>query len=445
MTLIYAPSGREIEEGKNSYESGRNLQHCVAATQIMNEMLMEEEEVLADGDENSTIQPVPVIFTLSDANIAYRSSEPRILARDDLNLAQDVANSQLDEIEPGSRRPSYIDLDSRKEKREDEGAPKPPFVLNDGSGLSSYRAEQLLDQFGRNELPEKKRARILIFLEQLYQPMSLMLWAAIIILAAIEQYIDLAILLFILLANASIAYYEMTKSADAIAALKATLQPSAIVKRDGAWADINAAVVVPGDLVKLSMGCACPADCRLHTTNLAGMEVDQSALTGESKTVHLFFNDSIKMGTTVVKGECEATVEFTGSYTYFGKTAALLKRPPTLSNVQRFIISVVIILTCLSLVMVIIAFLWLLLYEEVEVVDALRFTVVLLVASIPLAIEIVTTTTLALGSKELSKHGAITARLAAIEDLAGMSILCSDKTGTLTTNHMVLMGADDGG
>ena len=125
----------------------------------------------------------------------------------------------------------------------------------------------------------------------------------------------------------------------------------------------------------------------------------------------------------MVRGETEGTVEFTGASTFFGKTAALLGGSSELSNLQMTLIRIMVVLVVMSLILCITVFIYLL-KSNAGVIEALSFTVVLLVASIPLAIEIVTTTTLALGSKELSHHGAIVARLAAIEDLAGMAILC---------------------
>merc|ERR1711959_588269 len=141
------------------------------------------------------------------------------------------------------------------------------------------------------------------------------------------------------------------------------------------------------------------------------------------------------MGSTVVRGETEGTVEYTGQDTFFGKTWALLADTEELSNVQYLLISIVRNLTILSLVMCTIVLFYVM--TIVKFMEALSFVVVLMVAAIPMAMEIVTTTTLALGSKELTKHGAIVTRLAAIEDMAGMAILCSDKTGTLTLNDML--------
>lgn len=132
----------------------------------------------------------------------------------------------------------------------------------------------------------------------------------------------MAILLFIQFANASIGYYEITKAGDAVAALKKSLQARATCKRDGKWCDLEAALLVPGDLVLLGSGCAIPADCITHHGQI---DVDQAALTGESLPVTMYARDSCKMGSTVVRGETEATVEFTGADTFFGKTAALLQ------------------------------------------------------------------------------------------------------------------------
>merc|ERR1712159_220930 len=161
---------------------------------------------------------------------------------------------------------------------------------------------------------------------------------------------------------------------------------------------------------------------------IAQIDVDQAQLTGESLPVTLYEGDKTLMGSTVVRGETEGTVEFTGVDTFFGKTAALLASTEELSNVQLLLISIVRNLTILSIIMCCVVLFYV--NTIVSFMEALSFAVVLMVASIPMAMEIVTTTTLALGSKELTKHGAIVTRL------AGIAILCSDKTGTLTLNEM---------
>merc|ERR1719440_546260 len=233
-------------------------------------------------------------------------------------------------------------------------------------------------------------------------------------------------------------------AADAVEALKNSLKPKATVRRDGKWQVVDGRTVVPGDMVLLASGSAMPADCRVNIREeerkkqpdlvVAQIDVDQAALTGESLPVTLYEGDKTLMGSTVVRGETEGTVEHTGANTFFGKTAALQANTEELSNVQLLLITIVRNLTILSIIMctIVMCYVW----TVVNFMEALSFAVVLMVASIPMAMEIVTTTTLALGSKELTKHGAIVTRLAAIEDMAGMAILCSDKTGTLTLNEM---------
>ena len=313
------------------------------------------------------------------------------------------------------------------------GTEEDGFELN-FVGHTSSEAEALLEKYGKNELPEHIIPKWLIFLRLFIAPMPIMIWIAILIEAAIANYLDMGILLAIQFINASISFYETTKAGDAVAALKNSMKPSATCKRDGKWSTIDATLLVPGDLVLLASGSAIPADCRLNKSEI---DVDQAALTGESLPVTFFKGGSCKMGSTVVRGEVEGTVEFTGADTFFGKTASLLGETNEQSHLQKVLMTIMYVLVGLSVVLCLINFIYYL-AEGVALKEALSFTVVLLVASIPLAIEIVTTTTLAIGSKKLVAHGAIVSKLSAIEDLAGMSILCSDKTGTLTLNKMVL-------
>ncbi len=266
-------------------------------------------------------------------------------------------------------------------------------------------------------------------------PMPIMIWIAIIVEFAIQQWADAGILLIIQFGNATLGWYETVKAADAVAALKAALKPLATVKRDGKWQNIDGTLVVPGDLCLLGAGSAVPADC---IVNEGRLEVDQSALTGESLPVTMYKGDTPKMGSTITRGESEGTVEFTGANTFFGKTATLLQGDNGLGNLQRLLLKIMFVLVTISLVLCLTALFYLIFAKDVSFERALSFAVVLLVASIPIAIEIVSTTTLALGSRELSKYGAIVSRLQAIEEMAGMNMLCSDKTGTLTLNKMMI-------
>ena len=312
-------------------------------------------------------------------------------------------------------------------------------LLPPSKGLTTAEAEELLVKYGRNELQEKSTPGWVIFLRCMWGPMPIAIWIACIIEFALENYPDGAILFAIQIANATIGWYETMKAGNAVAALKQSLKPNATVYRDGSWQNIDAAVVVPGDLVKLASGSAVPADC---SVNEGQIEVDEAALTGESLPVTMGCGDVAKMGSTVVRGEVDGTVQFTGSRTFFGKTALLLNSVEAdLGNIHYVLVKVMVVLTSLSLVLCITCFGYLMGKYHLKFRDALEFTVVLLVVSIPIAIEIVVTTTLALGSKELSQHKVIVTQLSSIEMMSAVNMLCSDKTGTLTLNKMEIQEA----
>ena len=367
---------------------------------------------------------------VSSTDVIVKMSQATIVQDADLRLAEEIRTHGTRRVRTQS---GISDLVTAQKIEEVKAQPADSFAFNE-KGLTSQQAVALLQQYGPNELPEKITPKWLVFLQQFWAPMPIMIWLAIIIEIGIGNYLDMGILLMIQFTNASISFYETNKASNAIAALKSSLKPTATCKRDGEWKVIDARELVPGDTVMLGSGSAIPADCRVNSSEI---DVDQAALTGESLPVTFYKGDSCKMGSTVVRGEVEATVEFTGAETFFGKTASLLKETHEHSHLQKILMTIMFVLVLLSVLLCLINFVYYLV-KGVSVKEALSFTVVLLVASIPLAIEIVTTTTLAIGSKNLVKHGAIVARLAAIEDLAGMAILCSDKTGTLTLNQMVL-------
>lgn len=335
---------------------------------------------------------------------------------------------KVEEPERQPRKSLEHDIDVRHEE-----SPLAKFPKSEG--LTTAQAEDLLRQYGRNELPEKVTPKWLIFASLLWQPMPVMIWIAAIVEGALGNYIDTIILVAINLLNASLSFYETTKAGDAVAALKASLKPTATCMRDGKWNNqFDARFLVPGDLIELCAGNAVPADVMV---NHGQLEVDESAMTGESLPVTIHEREMAKMGGTVARGETHCTVVLTGKDTFFGKTAALLGGGEGKSNLQKLLLHVMIILCVLSFTLCGSALIYLLLTHN-SVKKSLSFAVVVIVASIPMAIEIVTTTTLAIGSKTMSKFGAIVSRLAAIEDLAGLTMLCSDKTGTLTKNKMMI-------
>jgi magnesium-transporting ATPase (P-type) len=221
---------------------------------------------------------------------------------DDLKLAENVSNFGTARERQASNAISEKEFFDKVE--EDEGLKD--FEYNH-VGLTSEEAEKRLAIYGRNDLPEKVDPKWLIFLRQFWAPMPIMIWLAIIIEIGIGNYLDMGILLLIQFANASISFYEITKAGNAIAALKSSLKPLATCKRDGKFKEMDAALLVPGDLVLLASGSAIPADCRV---NHGEIDVDQAALTGESLPVTFYKGDSCKMGSTVVRGEVEVRITF---------------------------------------------------------------------------------------------------------------------------------------
>ena len=309
-------------------------------------------------------------------------------------------------------------------------------LMNTGEdGLTTTEATARLREFGPNALEEKVVPKWKKFVAQFTGPMPCMIWTAIFIEGLIADWPNLIVLLVLQIVNGTVGFYEDSKAGDAVAALKASLKPQAQVKRDGQWKNINAAHLVPGDRVALNAGAGVPADCRV----CAGppIEIDQAALTGESLPVTFSEGDVAKMGSTVVRGEIDAIVAATGGNTFFGKTASMIQSVDEVGHFQKILIRITTFLLGVSLFLVSICLIYMLANSE-PFLDALAFAVVLLVASIPIAMQVVCTTTMALGSRKLAEQKAIVARLSAIEELAGMNMLCSDKTGTLTLNKMVL-------
>jgi H+-transporting ATPase len=303
------------------------------------------------------------------------------------------------------------------------------------AGLTQTEAQKRLTQYGPNEIAEKKTNEILKFLSYFWGPIPWMIEAAVILSAAARHWPDFGIILILLLANALVGFWEEHQAGNAIAALKATLAIKARVKRDGQWVDPAARELVPGDAIRLRLGDIVPADARL----LGGDEisVDQSALTGESMPATRKSGDAVFSGSIVRRGEIDALVYATGGKTYFGKTAELVETAVTVSHFQKAVLKIgnYLIILALILVAVIIA---LGVYRGEPILTVLQFALVLTVAAIPVAMPTVLSVTMAVGARLLAKKQAIVSKLVAIEELAGVDVLCADKTGTLTQNKLTL-------
>jgi H+-transporting ATPase len=303
------------------------------------------------------------------------------------------------------------------------------------NGLSAVEVKQRLAECGYNELPEKKRNPLLEFCSHFWGPIPWMIEAAAILSALVHHRADFVIILVLLMANAVVGFWEEYQAGNAIAALKANLALKARVKRDGIWSEVTARELVPNDLIRLRLGDIVPADARL----LEGepVEVDQSALTGESLPVEKKSSDIVYSGSILKKGEIDALVTATGKQTYFGKTAQLVEMAQTVSHFQKAVLKIgdYLIVLAVALVVLIIT---VAMFRGDKFTTTLQFALVLTVAAIPVAMPTVLSVTMAVGARLLAKKQAIVSRLVAIEELAGMDMLCSDKTGTLTQNKLAL-------
>jgi H+-transporting ATPase len=302
-------------------------------------------------------------------------------------------------------------------------------------GLTAAEAATRLAKDGPNELPEKKENLLLKFLGYFWGPIPWMIEAAVILSGMVQHWLDFGIILFLLCSNACVGFWEEHQAGNAIAALKAKLAVDARAKRDGKWGTPKAKELVTGDVIRLRLGDIVPADARLLDGD--PVQVDQSALTGESMPVTVNPGGAVYSGSIMKRGEIDALVYATGTNTYFGQTAKLVEEAHTVSHFQRSVLKIgnYLIILAVALVAVIIA---VAVYRKDPFLSTLEFALVLLVAAIPVAMPTVLSVTMAVGARLLSKKQVVVTKLSAIEELAGVDVLCSDKTGTLTQNKLTL-------
>lgn len=305
------------------------------------------------------------------------------------------------------------------------------------TGLDSEEAARRLEEHGPNELPEHRRSGVLQLLQNFWGPIPWMIEVAAVLSAIVRHWADLAIILALLTVNALVAFWEEFQAGNTVAALRAKLAPEAEVERDGEWRQIPARELVPGDLVRLRLGTIVPADARLVKVGSQSIQVDQSSLTGESLPVSRDVEDSIYSGSSIRRGEGEALVTATGASTFFGRTAHLVETSGHQSHFQRAVLKIgdYLIVLAVALVALIVG---VALFRGDPTMTTLQFALVLTVAAIPVAMPAVLSVTMAVGARLLTAKQAIVTRLAAIEELAGVDVLCSDKTGTLTQNTLTL-------
>ena len=316
--------------------------------------------------------------------------------------------------------------------------PMPELQAKLGSsadGLTQAEAQKRLAQYGPNEIEEKKTNPFLKFLSYFWGPIPWMIEAAVVLSAVARHWPDFGIILLLLLANSVVGFWEEREAGNAIAALKAKLAIKARVKRDGKWTTPAARELVPGDVIRMRLGDIVPADARLLDGD--PVEVDQSALTGESLPAERKPGDAVFSGSILRQGEAGAMVYATGGKTYFGKTAQLVQEAHTVSHFQKAVLKIgnYLIMLAVALVAVIIT---VAIFRGDRILTTLQFALVLTVAAIPVAMPTVLSVTMAVGARLLARKQAIVSRLVAIEELAGVDVLCADKTGTLTQNKLTL-------
>jgi H+-transporting ATPase len=302
-------------------------------------------------------------------------------------------------------------------------------------GLTEAEAIRRLAQYGLNEIAEKQRNAMLEFLRYFWGPIPWMIEIAVVLSGVVGHWPDFFIILLLLVANAVIGFWEERQAGSAIDALKARLAIMARVRRDGAWIASPAKALVPGDVIRFRLGDIVPADARL----LDGDEisVDQSALTGESLPTTKQQGDAVFSGSIVRRGETAALVYATGGATYFGKTANLVQSAVTISHFQKAVLRIgdylIILAVALVAIIVVVG-----VVRGEKLLTLLQFALVLTVAAIPVAMPTVLSVTMAVGARLLARKQAIVSKLVAIEELAGVDVLCADKTGTLTQNKLTL-------
>ena len=302
------------------------------------------------------------------------------------------------------------------------------------SGLTDEEARHRLAKFGPNAMPDTALHPLRLAIEKFWAPVPWMLEAAIVLELALGKYVEAGIIAGLLVFNAALGLFQESRAQATLAALKSRLALNASVRRGGAWKTIPAAELVPGDVVKLSLGAVVAADVRLTAGEIL---LDQSMLTGESVPIEAGDGVQTYAGALVRRGEAVAEVTATGAHTKFGRTAELVRTAHVVSSQQKAVLRVVRNLAGFNgvVIVLLVAYAWLLKMPLDEIVP-LVLTAVL--ASIPVALPATFTLAAALGARALAKLGVLPTRLSAVDEAASIDVLCADKTGTLTRNALTV-------
>jgi len=308
--------------------------------------------------------------------------------------------------------------------------------VNTDTGLTEAEVDTRRKENGYNEVAEKKGHPILKFLKKFWGISAWMLELIMVLSAVLKNYSDLIVVGALLVINAILGFMQEHRAAGVVAALRKRLQVNARVRRDSNWKVIPARELVPGDIVRVRPGDIIPADVKLLT---GAMSVDQSALTGESKDADKKPGEVLSSGSVVRRGEGNGVVMLTGAKTYFGRTTQLVQEARPKLHIEAVVAKVVrwlfVIVGALLGVVIVLS-----LVRGTPLMEMIPLMLVLLMSAVPVALPVMFTVSMAVGSKELAKLGVLVTRLSAAEDAATMDVLCVDKTGTITMNQLAVTG-----
>jgi H+-transporting ATPase len=302
------------------------------------------------------------------------------------------------------------------------------------SGLTSDQARDQLKKFGPNAMPDTAVNPLVMALSKFWAPVPWMLEAAILLQLFLGEYVEAAIIAVLLVFNAALGYFQEGRAQATLAALKSRLALTASVRRDGVWKNMAATELVPGDLLKLSLGSVVAADVKLVEGNIL---LDQSMLTGESLPIEAGPGLQTFAGALVQRGEATAEVTATGTRTKFGKTAELVRTAHVVSTQQKAVMKIVRNLALFNggLLVLILIYAW---AHSMPLKEMILLGLTTVLASIPVALPATFTLAAALGARALARQNILPTRLSAVDEAASMDVLCADKTGTLTQNALTV-------
>lgn len=308
--------------------------------------------------------------------------------------------------------------------------------VNPDFGLTHQEVDVRQKEHGYNEVAEKMTHPLLKFLGKFWGTSAWMLELIMVLSAVLGNYSDLAVVGALLIVNAALGFIQEHRAAGVVETLRRRLQVSARVQRDSRWQVVPARELVPGDIVRLRSGDIIPADVKLLT---GAVSVDQSALTGESKDVEKAPGDVLPSGSVARRGEGNGVVMLTGVKTFFGHTTELVQSARPKLHIEAVVAKIVrwlfLIVSALLGIVVVLSVM-----RHAPLIELIPLMLVLLMSAVPVALPVMFTVSMALGSKELARRGVLVTRLSAAEDAATMDVLCVDKTGTITMNQLTVTG-----